>query len=59
MPYQTETMMPREAMSETKDLFNIVGKIPPEQLYGFIQFMRGVSFGLDMSGIQKAPPPGA
>ena len=56
MVHQTETVMPREAMPETKELFNITEKIPPEKLYGFFQFMRGINYGLDMAaGKQTAP----
>ena len=54
MVHQTETVMPREAMPETKDLFNITEKIPQEKLYGFFQFMRGVSYGLDMAAGKQA-----
>ena len=49
MKNQTETIMPREAMPETEELFNITEKIPPEKMYGFTQFMRGVSYGLDLA----------
>lgn len=61
MVHQTETVMPREAMPETKDLFNTTKKIPPEKLHDFFQFMRGVSYGLDLAaGKQMAEErPGA
>lgn len=56
MVHQMETIMPREAMLETKDLFNITEKIPPEKLFGFFQFMRGVNFGLDIASGQAERP---
>lgn len=58
MEHQTETIVPREAMPVTKDLFNITEKIPPEKLYGLLQFMRGVRCGLDMADNQAASRPG-
>ena len=48
MEYQTETIMPREAMPETENLFDITELIAPEKLYGYFQFIRGVRLGLDM-----------
>lgn len=59
MEYQVETVMPREATQETKDLFNVVEKISSEKLHDFTQFMRGVNFGLDLANNQLiAPRPG-
>ena len=54
MVHRTETVMPREAMPETKDLFNTTKKIPPEKL-------RGVSYGLDLAAGKQmaAERPGA
>jgi hypothetical protein len=49
MVHQTETVMPREAMPETKDLFNTTEKIPPEKLHDFFQFIRGVRYGLELA----------
>ncbi len=55
MEYKTETVMPREAMPEVNELFNVTGKIPPKELYGFFRFIRGVNYGLDMAD-QRAQP---
>ena len=61
MKNQTETIMPREAMPETEELFNITEKIPPEKMYGFTQFLRGIGYGLDMAAGKRtaAERPGA
>lgn len=59
MVHRTETVMPREVMPETRELFNTTEKIPPEKLYGFLQFMRGVNFGLDMASNETTVETGA
>lgn len=45
-----ETILPRGAMPETVNLFDIVEKIPPEKKAGFFEFLRGFNYGLDMAG---------
>lgn len=48
MPLKTETTLPREVWEETQTLFSMTEQIPPEKLYGFFEFVQGVSYGLEM-----------
>ena len=55
MVHQTETVMPREAMPETKDLFNTTKKIPPEALRKYMEQERKKGRGAIPSPAADAP----
>ena len=54
MENQMKTIMPSEYKEAAGMLFAITKCVPPEKLYGFLQFMRGVSCGLDMAAGKQA-----
>ncbi len=49
MNRKTEIVMPKEMMAETESLLDIAKRIPPEKQAGLRDFLRGVSYGLDMA----------
>lgn len=51
MMYDMKISLPREAMPETDTMVDIAKKLPPEKQASFLQFWRGVNYGLDMAGV--------
>ncbi len=57
MQVKTEMVLPREAKLDASVLFNITEKIPPEKLEGFLEFLKGVDYGLSMAEGLCRPEP--
>lgn len=49
MLYKAEINLSCDAKSEINNLLDITKKIPPEKLTGFLEFLKGVNYGLDMA----------
>ena len=54
MNYKTEMVLPAEAKPDADVLFDVAAKVPPEKQAGFLEFLRGVNYGLEMANRQSA-----
>ncbi len=53
MVHQTETFMPREAMPEAEELFDVTAMIPQEMQHDVVKFLLGVNFGLGLAASRQ------
>ena len=49
MEYKAERTLPKEAKPDAANLFDLTAKIPPEKQAGFLEFLRGVGYGLELA----------
>lgn len=49
---RTEMTLPQDAKPDAANLFDLTKRIPPEKQAGFLEFLRGVDYGLKMANRQ-------